>query len=134
MSDPTQTPNNAQSASKPWNDMNRFTCRARVGNKPELRATKKSSVANCTLYIKNEYDDDNKKRVTKTTRVPFTMFGDKGMAFANEVGKGDYVEVEGRIEEDPWIDEATGQKRSRLKLIASNYKVLQHKGEQPQAA
>lgn len=134
MSDSTQTPNNVPAASKPWNDMNHFKCRARVGNTPELRATKNSSVANCTLYIKNEYDDANNKRVTKTTRVPFTMFGDKGMAFANDVSKGDYVEVEGRIEEDPWTDADTGQKRSRLKLIASQYKVIQRKGEQQQAA
>jgi single-strand DNA-binding protein len=133
MSDPTQTPTNTP-ASKPWNDMNHFKCRARVGNKPELRATKKSSVVNCTLYIKNEYDDANNKRVTKTTRVPLTMFGDKGMALANEVGKGDYIEVEGRIEEETWADEATGHKRSRLKLIASKYQVIQCKGEQQQAA
>jgi len=86
------------------------------------------------LYIKNEYDDAHHKRVTKTTRIPFTMFGDRGIAFASEVGKGDYVEVEGRIEEDPWTDPETGQKRSRLKLIAATYTVIQRKSELQQAA
>lgn len=122
-----------QPSSKPWSDRNQFVCRARIGNKPEIRSTRKKPVVSCTLYIKSEYDDDKGKRVTKTTRVPLTMFGDKGMTFASDVNKGDYVEVEGRLQENAWEDSA-GQKRTRLELIVSKYQVVQRKGEQRQAA
>jgi single-strand DNA-binding protein len=118
---------------KPWSDLNHFKCRARVGNKPEIRTTRKNPVTSCTLYVKSEYDDDNGKRVTKTTRIPLTMFGDRGMTFANEVNKGDYIEVEGRIQENAWED-ADGNKRSRLELHGSRYQIVQRKVEQKQAA
>lgn len=133
MSDTPSTPSNGPASSKPWNDQNHFKCRGRIGNKPEVRSTRRNPVISCTVYIKNEYDDANQKRVTKTTRVPVTMFGDKGMTFANEVSKGDYVEIEGRLQENAWQD-AQGQKRSRLELVASKYQVVQRKQGQAQAA
>lgn len=128
-----ESTSNPQTSSKPWNDKNQYVCRARIGNKPEIRSTRKKPVVSCTLYIKSEYDDDNQKRVTKTTRVPLTMFGDKGMTFANDVSKGDYVEVEGRLQENAWEDN-DGNKRTRLELIVSKYQMVQRKGEQRQAA
>jgi single-stranded DNA-binding protein len=49
------------------------------------------------------------------------------------LSKGDYVEVEGRIQENTWVDKE-GHKRSRLELVVAKYQVVQRKQSPAQAA
>ena len=46
------------------------------------------------------------------------MYGDEAMAFAQTVGKGDRVEIEGQIHGNAWTDKDE-QKRYNLELTAN---------------
>lgn len=113
-------------AKKPWNDRNHVEFEGRVGVKPELRITKKNPVASTTLYVTNEYDRDN-VRQKKTTRVPVILYGEAGKAFAQAIGTGDRIKVEGKIQENIWKDPETQQNRSRLEMMAFTYELLRKK-------
>jgi len=120
---------NASSTStsnKPWNDRNPVECEGRVGVKPELRITKTNPVASTTLYVTNEYDSGNERK-KNTTRIPVIMYGETGKAFAQAVGTGDRIKVEGKLQENTWKDAETQQNRSRLEMVAFTHEVLKKK-------
>jgi single stranded DNA-binding protein len=120
---------NASSTStsnKPWNDRNHVEFEGRVGVKPELRITKKNPVASTTLYVSNEYDSGNERK-KNTTRIPVILYGETGKAFAQAVGTGDRIKVEGKLQENTWKDAETQQNRSRLEMVAFTYEVLKKK-------
>jgi len=119
------TPSTSTS-SKPWNDRNHVEFEGRVGVKPELRITKTNPVASTTLYVTNEYDSGNERK-KNTTRIPVILYGETGKAFAQAVGTGDRIKVEGKLQENTWKDGETQQNRSRLEMVAFTYEVLKKK-------
>jgi single-stranded DNA-binding protein len=70
-----------------------------------------------TIYVTNEYDS-NGERKKNEARVGFVLYGAEAVAFAQKAGKGDRVELEGRIRGNSWTDK-TEQKRYSLELIAN---------------
>lgn len=117
------TSNTPSTGTKPWNDVNEVKIIGRIGGSPEVRITSKSQVAKTTLYLTNEYDNKQGKRVKNTTRVPVLFFGDKAASFANDVGKGDAVQITGRLQESKWQDSETQQTHSRLEVVGFEYEV-----------
>jgi single-stranded DNA-binding protein len=113
-------------STKPWNDRNHVEFEGRVGVTPELRITKKNPVASTTLYVANEYNSGNERK-KHTTRIPVILYGEIGKAFAQAVGTGDRIKVEGKLQENTWKDEATQQNRSRLEMVAFTYALLKKK-------
>ena len=110
----------------PWNDRNHVEFEGRVGVKPELRITKTNSVASTTLYVTNEYDSGNERK-KKTTRIPVILYGETGKTFAQAVGSGDRIKVEGKLQENVWKDGESQQNRSRLEMVAFTYELLRKK-------
>ena len=113
-------------STKPWNDRNHVEFEGRVGVTPELRITKKNPVASTTLYVTNEYDSGSERK-KKTTRIPVIFYGETGKAFAQAVGTGDRIKVEGKLQENVWKDGESQQNRSRLEMVAFTYAVLKKK-------
>src|SRR5262249_23237141 len=111
---------------KPWNDRNHVEFEGRVGVKPVLRITKTNPVASTTLYVTNEYDSGNERK-KKTTRIPVIFYGETGKAFAQAVGSGDRIKVEGKLQENVWKDGESQQNRSRLEMVAFTYELLRKK-------
>lgn len=56
--------------------------------------------------------------------VDVTMFGTRAAAVAPYLGKGGKVAVDGKLREDTWQDKTTGQKRSKLRIIADDIELL----------
>ena len=111
---------------KPWNDRNHVEFEGRVGVTPELRITKTNPVASTTLYVTNEYDSGSERK-KKTTRIPVIFYGETGKAFAQAVGSGDRIKVEGKLQENVWKDGESQQNRSRLEMVAFTYELLRKK-------
>lgn len=61
--------------------------------------------------------------------VSVTMFGERAAKVSEYLHKGSKVGVDGRLREDTWNDKATGQKRSKLRIIADEIELLTPKGE-----
>jgi len=53
--------------------------------------------------------------------VPVTLFGPKGEAVAKWLRKGSQIAIEGRLTTETWQDKATGEKRSKLNVIAESF-------------
>ena len=125
MNNNTASPSPSTGA-KPWNDRNHVEFEGRVGVKPVLRITKTNPVASTTLYVTNEYDSGNERK-KKTTRIPVILYGETGKAFAQAVGSGDRIKVEGKLQENVWKDGESQQNRSRLEMVAFTYELLRKK-------
>lgn len=92
---------------------------------PELRYTPKGNpVADITLAINRSFTLESGERREEATFVDVTLWG-RQAEIANEyLRKGRPVFIEGRLQLDTWEDKQTGQKRSKLSVVAENMQFL----------
>lgn len=92
---------------------------------PELRHTPKgSAVADLGLAVNRKVQDGNGGWKDETTFVDVTVWGSSAENAQKYLTKGRGVFIEGRLQMDVWDDKATGQKRSKLKVVADNLQFL----------
>lgn len=93
---------------------------------PELRFSQ-SNMAICKvgLAVNRRFKDgqtgDWKE---EATFVDVTIFGKRGEAFEKYHKKGQSAFVEGSLRYDTWDDKNTGQKRSKLYVVADNWEFV----------
>ncbi len=92
---------------------------------PELRHTPKgTAVAELGLAINRVWYDDNKQKQEDTTFVDVTLWGRQAEVAQQYLFKGSPCYIEGRLTLDTWDDKATGQKRSKLKVVGETLQLL----------
>jgi single-strand DNA-binding protein len=92
---------------------------------PELRHTPKgSAVADLGLAVNRKVQDGNGGWKDETTFVDVTVWGSSAENAQKYLTKGRGVFIEGRLQMDVWDDKTTGQKRSKLKVVADNLQFL----------
>ena len=92
---------------------------------PELRHTPKgTAVAELGLAINRVWMDEQRGKQEETTFVDVTLWGRQAELAQQYLSKGRPVYIEGRLNLDTWDDKATGQKRSKLKVIGENLQFL----------
>ncbi len=64
------------------------------------------------------------ERREETTFLDVTCWGRTGEIAAQYLAKGRPVFIEGRLQQDTWEDKQTGQRRSRIRIIAENLQLL----------
>lgn len=64
------------------------------------------------------------ERREETTFLDVTCWGRTGEIAAQYLSKGRPVFIEGRLQMDTWEDRQTGQKRSRIRIVAENLQLL----------
>jgi single-strand DNA-binding protein len=111
---------------------------------PELRYTPKgTAVADIGMAINRVRTDEQGQRQEDTTFVDVTLWGRQAELAQQYLSKGRPVYIEGRLQMDTWEDKASGQKRSKLKVVGENMQFLGSSGGgggggqqqgQPQAA
>ena len=100
-------------------DLNTVTIAGRLTRDPEIKYTA-GGRAVCTLSIANtrHYKDTSGERKEDTSFVNATCW-DKFAEYVGEhIKKGRPVIVEGRLKSESWEDKTTGQKRSKLYIMA----------------
>jgi len=91
----------------------------------ELRYTpKRTAVADIGLAINRVRSGDGGERIEETTFVDVTLWGRTAEVAQQYSGKGKPLFIEGRLQMDSWDDKATGQKRSKLKVVADNIQLM----------
>ena len=65
----------------------------------------------------------------ETTFVDIEAWGRQGETISKYCTKGRPLFVEGRLKFDQWEDKASGQKRSRLKVVLEGFQFLGGRGE-----
>lgn len=91
----------------------------------ELRYTPKgTAVADIGLAVNRIRTGESGERIEETTFVDITLWGRQAEVAHQYAGKGRPLFVEGRLHMDTWEDKASGQKRSRLKVVAENIQLM----------
>ena len=74
--------------------------------------------------MNRKVQDGNGGWKDETTFVDVTVWGSSAENAQKYLTKGRGVFIEGRLQMDVWDDKATGQKRSKLKVVADNLQFL----------
>lgn len=92
---------------------------------PEVRYTPKGSpVADLAIAVNRVYTADNGEKREEVTYVDIVLWAKLAELAGQYLHKGRPVFVEGRLQMDQWEDKATGQKRSRLRVVGENIQFL----------
>ncbi|HXS69651.1 MAG TPA: single-stranded DNA-binding protein [Candidatus Polarisedimenticolia bacterium] len=99
-----------------------------VGNltrDPELRYTPKGmAIAKIGLAVNRNWTSESGEKKEEVTFVDVDIFGRTAENVAQYMKKGRPILIEGRLRLDQWDDKQTGQKRSKLGVVAENVQFL----------
>jgi single-strand DNA-binding protein len=118
-------------------NLNRVLLIGNLTRDPDLRYTPKgTAVTEIALAINRIYSGDDGEKKEETTFVDVTLWARLADIAGQYLKKGRPVFIEGRLQLDTWDDKQTGQKRSRLRVVAENMQLLgsRPEGDQPPSA
>jgi len=99
-----------------------------VGNltrDPELRYTPKgTAIAKIGLAVNRNWTSESGEKKEEVTFIDVDVFGRTAENVGQYMRKGRPILVEGRLRLDQWDDKQTGQKRSRLGVVAETVQFL----------
>lgn len=94
-----------------------------------------AAIAQIGLAVTHKYKTATGEQREETTFVDVEFFGKLAEIVGQYVKKGGPVYVEGRLKLDQWEDKQSGQKRSKMKVVADSMQLLggKQQGQQRQA-
>jgi single-strand DNA-binding protein len=105
--------------------LNRVLLIGNLTRDPEVRYTPKgTAVADIGIAVNRIYSGEDGERKEEATFVDVTLWGRQAEVAQEYLKKGRQVFIEGRLQLDTWDDKQTGQKRSRLRVVAENMQML----------
>lgn len=93
---------------------------------PDVRTTPRgNSVTELRLAVNRMSSGPNDgERREETTYLDVTCWGRTAEIAAQYLSKGRPVFIEGRLQQDTWEDKQTGQRRSKIRIVAENMQLL----------
>lgn len=92
---------------------------------PELRSTPGGTqVCDITVAVNENWTDQSGKQQEKATFVDVTCWGKTAELVCRWKKQGDAVLVEGRLQQDKWVDKESGKNRTKLKVVAENVRFV----------
>ncbi|HXM01861.1 MAG TPA: single-stranded DNA-binding protein [Chthoniobacterales bacterium] len=111
-------------------NLNRVLLIGNLTRDPEIRYTPKgTAVAEIGMAINRVFTGDDGEKREEVTFVDVTLWSRLAEIAEQYLKKGRPVFIEGRLQLDSWDDKQTGQKRSRLRVVAENLQLLGTRGE-----
>jgi single-strand DNA-binding protein len=111
-------------------NLNRVLLIGNLTRDPDVRYTPKgTAVADIGLAINRVLTNDDGERREEVTYVDVVLWSRLAEIAEQYLKKGRPVFIEGRLQLDSWDDKQTGQKRSRLRVVAENMQLLGARGE-----
>lgn len=93
-----------------------------VTRDPELRTTPSgSSVCSFSVAINRTYRDGSGEQKESVSFIDCSAWGKLGETISQYAKKGTGIIVSGRLEQRSWDDKNTGQKRSRVEIVADDF-------------
>lgn len=91
----------------------------------ELRFTPKgAAVANMGLALNRVWTDEGGQKKEEVTFLDVAVFSKQAENCAKYLKKGSQVAVIGRLRQESWDDKQTGQKKSKITVVADNVQFL----------
>lgn len=101
---------------------------ANLTRDPEIRyLASGSAVADVSVAV-NERFKKGEEYVEEVSFIDVTVFGRTAEIVGEYCQKGSQILIEGRLKQDRWDDKESGNKRSKIKVIAEAIKLLGSKG------
>ena len=92
---------------------------------PEIKYTPKgTAIADIGLAVNRNYTTESGEKREEVTFIDVTLWGRVAEIVGEYCKKGRPLFVEGRLQLDSWDDKATGQKRSKLKVVGETIQLL----------
>ncbi len=93
---------------------------------PDVRTTPRGTpVTELRIAVNRVTNGSNEgERREESTYLDVTCWGRTGEIAAQYLAKGRPVFIEGRLQQDTWEDKQTGQRRSRIRIVAENLQLL----------
>ena len=92
---------------------------------PEVRYTPKgTAVTEIGMALNRTYTAENGEKREEVTFVDVTLWGRTAEVAGEYLKKGRPVFIEGRLQLDSWDDKQSGQKRSKLKVVADSMQLI----------
>ncbi|HEX2099412.1 MAG TPA: single-stranded DNA-binding protein [Candidatus Synoicihabitans sp.] len=111
-------------------NLNRVLLIGNLTRDPELRVTPKgTAICQFGLAVNRSFKDESGQTREETTFIDIEAWGRQGETISKYCTKGRPLFVEGRLRLDQWEDKASGQKRSRMKVVLENFQFLGGRGE-----
>jgi single-strand DNA-binding protein len=88
-------------------------------------------VSHITIALNRRYRTASGVYDESTTFVDVTLWDGRAEFACDNIRKGDFVHVEGRLDTDHWTDSATNQLRHKM-IVVANSVTLQKKAPRPQ--
>ncbi len=111
-------------------NLNRVLLIGNLTRDPEVRYTPKgTAVADIGIAVNRVYSGEDGEKKEEVTFVDVTLWGRQAEVAQEYLKKGRQVFIEGRLQLDSWDDKQTGQKRSRLRVVAENMQMLGSRGD-----
>lgn len=106
-------------------NVNKVMLLGNITRELEVRYTPKgTAVCDLGMAINRIRTGDNGERIEEVTYVDVTLWGRQAELAGQYLAKGRPVFIEGRLQLDQWDDKQTGQKRSRLRVVAENMQFI----------
>jgi single-strand DNA-binding protein len=111
-------------------NLNRVLLIGNLTRDPEIRYTPKgTAVAEIGIAVNRVFSGEDGEKREEVTFVDVTLWSRLAEIAEQYLKKGRPVFIEGRLQLDSWDDKQTGQKRSRLRVVAENIQMLGSRGE-----
>lgn len=106
-------------------NLNKVMIIGNVTRDPEIKYTPQGkAVVDIGIAVNRTFTPEGGERREETTYIDVTLWGRTAETAAEYCKKGRSVYVEGRLQLDSWEDKASGQKRSKLRVVGENYQLL----------
>lgn len=106
-------------------DINNVVVVGRLTRNVEVQTTSSGHQVGKFGLAMNRVWTSNGNKQEKTTFIDVTVWGKMAETLAKHCSKGNRLGVVGRLEQDTWTDKNTGQKRSKVYVVAENFQFLE---------
>jgi single-strand DNA-binding protein len=101
---------------------------------PEVRYTPSgTAVASFSIAVNRRYKQGDETK-DEVSYIDIVVFGKQAEACGQYLNKGDGILVDGRLQQRRWDDKETGQKRSKVEVVAQSVNFMPKRSGQPAAA
>lgn len=97
-----------------------------LGSDPQVKyTTGGTAVCELSLAVNRQWiDKSTNQKKEECTWVPVSLWGRTAEVAGEYLRKGSQILIEGRLQMDSWTDTASGQKRTKLKVVGEQMTML----------
>lgn len=117
-------------------DFNQSTFTGRLARDVEMKNTQGGmTIASVSVAVGSQwFDKTTQQKKEDVAFIDVTAFGKLAEIVGQYARKGQQVLVAGRLKQESWNDKTTGQKRSKLVVVAEDFKMFGGKNDSAPAS